>query len=309
MFSIYFWIAFLVFVLIALAIDLGVLHKKETTISFKDASLMTTIWAILAMIFCGLIYFYAGFDKAAEFLTGYIVELSLSMDNVFVFIVIFSYFNVPAKYQHRVLFWGIIGAIVMRFIMITGGIYLFSAFDWLFYIFGAFLIFTGIKIAITKQETDEVRTDKNNFINFIKKFMPVSNTLDGHNFFTRVNGKLLATPLFVVLLLVEKTDLIFALDSIPAIIAITQDPFIVFTSNIFAILGLRSLYFLLSDLLDRFTYLKYGIAVVLIFIGCKMILAMRDFHIPTLASLLVILLTLGSSMLYSLWVTKRSNRL
>lgn len=306
MFGIAFWVAFFVFVIVALAIDLGVLHKRDSVISFKDASKMTTIWVVLAMLFCTMIYFYAGFQKSIEFLTGYIVELSLSMDNVFVFIMIFTYFKIPAKYQHRVLFWGIIGAVIMRFIMITGGIYMFEKFDWLFYIFGAFLIYTGFKIAITKHETDEVRTDKNNFLNFVRKFMPVTESLDGHNFFTKVKGRVLATPLFIVLLLIEKTDLIFALDSIPAIIAITNDPFIVFTSNIFAIMGLRSLYFLLSNLLDKFSCLKYGIAIVLIFIGFKMILAMRGFHIPTFASLMVIVSVLGTSMLYSLWITRKT---
>ncbi|MFI4983951.1 MAG: TerC family protein [Rickettsiales bacterium] len=304
MFSIYFWIGFLLFMVLALALDLGVLNKKNKNISFKGAAKMTAIWFMLAMLFCSIIYAHAGLEKSVEFLTGYIVELSLSMDNVFVFIVIFSYFKIPAKYQHRVLFWGIIGAIIMRFIMITGGIYLFSAFNWLFYIFGAFLIFTGIKIAITKEEAS-APNDKNAVMNLVKKFIPVSSVFDGNKFFTRIKGKLLATPLFVVLLLIEKTDLIFALDSIPAIIAITSDPFIVFTSNIFAIMGLRSLYFLLSDLLDRFAHLKYGIAIVLIFIGCKMILAMLHYHISTPVSLLVILICLGSSMAYSLRVTRK----
>lgn len=303
-FSISFWIGFLVFVLVALAIDLGVFNKRDSVISFKKASMLTTLWLVLAMVFCFFIYTVSDSDKALEFITGYIVELSLSMDNVFVFVLIFSYFQIPAKYQHRVLFWGIIGAVIMRFIMITGGVYLFAKFDWLFVIFGLFLIYTGYKIAFAQEKDDEVSDQKNGVIKFLQKFMRVKNELVGHDFFIKEKGKLVATRLFVALVIIEKTDLIFALDSIPAIIAITQDPFIVFTSNIFAILGLRAMYFMLASMIHKFAYLKYGISVILIFVGCKMLSTIADIHIPTVFSLGFIISILAGSILYSLKKSK-----
>lgn len=299
-FPISFWVGFLVFVLVALALDLGVFNKRDSAIGFKKASLLTLMWFCLASIFYGFILYVSNSQKALEFITGYIVELSLSMDNVFVFVLIFSYFKIPQKYQHRVLFWGIIGAVVMRFIMITSGVYLFSKFEWLFFIFGLFLIYTGYKIAFAQQGEDEVSGQKNGIIKFLQKFVRISNKLEGNKFFVGNKGKIVCTPLFVVLVLVEKTDLIFALDSIPAIIAITQDPFIVFTSNIFAILGLRAMYFMLASMIHKFAYLKYGISVILIFVGCKMIATMADMHIPTLFSLGFIVSVLSGSIVYSL---------
>lgn len=305
-FPLTYWLGFLSFVLLALAVDLGVFHKRDKVVSFKDASIMSTVWFTFAMIFCFIIYKDSGSQKSLEFLTGYIVELSLSMDNVFVFVLIFGYFKVPAIYQHRVLFWGIIGAIVMRFIMITGGIYIFSKFEWVFYIFGAFLIYTGFKIAVTQEKKEEVSEQKNAMINFLSKFFRITPNFEGHNFWVKVKGKWACTPLFVVLLLVEKTDLVFALDSIPAILAITQDPFIVFTSNIFAILGLRSLYFMLASAIHKFAHLKYGIAIILMFVGFKMLASMQDIHIPTAYSLTVIVLVLASSIMFSLWKNKKA---
>ncbi len=305
-FPLTYWFGFLGFVLFALAVDLGVFHKRDKVVSFKDASIMSTVWFVFAMIFCFIIYKDSGSQKSLEFLTGYIVELSLSMDNVFVFVLIFGYFKVPAVYQHRVLFWGIIGAIVMRFIMITGGVYIFSKFEWVFYFFGAFLIYTGFKIAVSQEKKEEVSEQKNSMITFLSKFMRITPHFEGHNFWVKVKGKWACTPLFVVLLLVEKTDLIFALDSIPAIIAITQDPFIVFTSNIFAILGLRSLYFMLASAIHKFSHLKYGIAVILMFVGFKMLASMQGIHIPTTYSLAVIVLVLASSIMFSLWKNKKA---
>ena len=307
-FSLTYWLGFLGFVLVALALDLGVFHKRDKALTFKDAATMSTAWFILAMIFCLIIRLNADSEKALEFLTGYIVELSLSMDNVFVFVLIFGYFKIPMQYQHRVLFWGIIGAIVMRFAMITGGVYIFKQFEWVFYIFGAFLIYTGYKIAFSQEKKEEVGDQKNSMITFLSKFFRITPKLEGNKFWVKVKGKWACTPLFVVLLLVEKTDLIFALDSIPAIIAITQDPFIVFTSNIFAILGLRSLYFLLASVIHKFSYLKYGIAIILIFVGFKMLGTMASIHIPVLYSLAFIISVLGGSIWFSLWKNKQINK-
>jgi tellurite resistance protein TerC len=307
-FSLAYWIGFLSFVLIALALDLGVFHKRDKALTFKDAATMSTVWFTLAMIFCVFIRLNTNSQTALEFLTGYIVELSLSMDNVFVFVLIFGYFKIPVKYQHRVLFWGIIGAIVMRFAMITGGIYLFKRFEWIFYIFGAFLIYTGYKIAFSQEKKEEVGEQKNAMISFLSKFFRITPQLEGNKFWVKVKGKWACTPLFIVLLLVEKTDLIFALDSIPAIIAITQDPFIVFTSNIFAILGLRSLYFLLASVIHKFSYLKYGIAIILMFVGFKMLGTVADIHIPVIYSLTFIVLVLSGSIWFSLWKNKQISK-
>ncbi len=303
-FPLTYWFGFILFVFLALAVDLGVFHKRDKALSFKDAAVMTTVWVVLAMLFALMIHVQFSAEKSIEFLTGYIIELSLSMDNVFVFVLIFGYFKIPMQYQHRVLFWGIIGAIVMRFIMITGGVYIFSQFKWIFYGFGAFLIYTGFKIAFAQEKKEEVSEDKNGMLNFLRKFFRVTKELEGNKFWVKVNDKWACTPLFVVLLLVEKTDLIFALDSIPAILAITQDPFIVFTSNIFAILGLRSMYFLLASMIHKFSYLKYGIAIILAFVGFKMIAMMQGIHIETVFSLLFIVTVLGSSIIFSLWKNK-----
>lgn len=269
---------------------------------------MSMAWVAASLVFCSIIYSYAGSQKMLEYLTGYVVELSLSMDNVFVFVLIFGYFKVPVQYQHRVLFWGILGAIVMRFIMITGGIYVFSRFEWVFYIFGFVLIYTGVHIFFAQDDNSEVNYDKNKLIVLLRKVIKVSNKLHGNKFFVKEKSKWVATPLFIVLLLVEKTDLVFALDSIPAILAITQDSFIVFTSNIFAILGLRSMYFLLATIIHKFRYLKHGIAVVLVFVGCKMIASMRGIHLDIVYSLLFIVIALGAAIALSLYATSKQSR-
>lgn len=304
-FPLYFWIGFLVFLITVIALDLGILDRKPKILSFKQASTLSGIWVLAASVFGTIIYFYAGRDKALEFFTGYVVELSLSMDNIFVFIMIFGYFNIPVLYQHRILFWGILGAIVMRFIMILGGVFLFTHFEWIFYVFAIILIVSGIKIFFTRIESKEVTSVSNGLIRFLKRFVRVSEELDDHKFFSIQNNKIYATPLFVCLLLIEKADLIFAIDSIPAILAITQDTFIVFTSNMFAILGLRSLYFMLASVLDRFKHLKYGISMILIFIGIKMLSMMNGHHIPIEYSLVFILSVLFGSIAISFILTQK----
>jgi tellurite resistance protein TerC len=272
--SLWLWIAFNAFVLLMLALDLGVFHRNAHEIKFKEAVIWTLVWISLAFVFNGLVWKFFGETKAIEFLTGYIVEKSLSVDNIFVFVLIFSAFQVPAIYQHRVLFYGIIGALLMRAIFIFAGVALIEKFHWIIYVFGVFLIYTGIKIAIEKGT--KVNVENNSFLNLVKKFIPFTMQYHGSKFFIRENARRVATPLFLVLVLIEFTDLIFAVDSIPAILAITQDTFIVYTSNIFAILGLRSLYFALAGSLKYFTYLHYGLSVILVFVGVKMLIA--DFY-------------------------------
>jgi len=277
-FSDYWWFyaSFTFFVLLMLALDLGVFHRKAHEVSFKEATIWSVVWVVLAMAFNLLLYFYssAKFGKAIgkeisfEFLAGYIVEKSLSVDNIFVFVVVFSYFAIPAKYQHRVLFYGIIGALVFRAIFITAGAWLMQ-FHWVAYIFGAFLIVTGIKFMFASEK--QVHVEGNIVIRLFKKFFPITPELRGQHFFVRENGKIFATPLFITLLFVETTDIIFAIDSVPAIFALTKEPMIVFTSNIFAILGLRAMYFMLAGVIDKFHFLKYGLAVVLVFVGLKMV--------------------------------------
>lgn len=285
----WFYCLFTLFVLAMLALDLGVFHRKAHSVSFKEASIWSVVWVSLALLFNFVLYQYAlwkfpqderlislpGFDPnlaawnvSLEFLTGYVVEKSLSVDNIFIFVMVFAYFSIPSKYQHRVLFYGIIGALFFRAIFIALGSALMQ-FHWVIYLFGAFLIITGIKMFFAGK--NEIQPEKNLLVRILKKFMPVTTTLDGKKFFTRIDGKLLATPMFVALLFLEATDVIFAVDSVPAIFAITSEPMIVFTSNIFAILGLRSMYFMLSGVIDRFHLLKYGLAVVLIFVGLKMV--------------------------------------
>jgi tellurite resistance protein TerC len=272
------------------------------------------VWISLSLVFNVVIYFfwdrmmpessYTNREAALAFLTGYLIEKSLSVDNIFVFILIFSYFAVPAKYQHHVLFWGILGALVMRGALIVLGAALLEKFHWIIYVFGAFLIFTGIRMAWHHDENLE--PDKNPVVKFFRKFMPVTDKFEKDKFFVRHAGKLMATPLFLILLVVESTDLVFAVDSIPAIFAVTQDPFIVYTSNVFAILGLRALYFLLADVMDKFHYLKYGLAAVLTFVGAKMVIV--DFYkIPTGVSLGVVIGILTISILVSLWKAKNSS--
>ncbi len=265
------WVGFNVLILVLIAIDLGVLHKKSHVISVKEALIWSAGWIIISLTFNVGIYYWLGYDSALEFLTGYLIEKSLSVDNIFVFAILFSYFKVKPEYQHKVLMWGILGALVMRGALIAVGTALISNFHWVIFVLGAFLVYTGIKMAIQKEIS--VHPEKNPVVNLAKRFIPMSNDYDGDKFVTRIDGKKIFTPLIVVLMVVEVTDLMFAVDSIPAIFAITTDSFIVYTSNVFAILGLRALYFALSGVLDMFHYLKYGLGLVLSFVGVKMLIS------------------------------------
>jgi len=307
------WVGFNLFVLGMLALDLGVFHRKAHAVSGKEALTWSLVWISLSLVFNVVIYFfwdrmmpnssYTNSEAGLAFLTGYLIEKALSVDNIFVFILIFSFFAVPAAYQHRVLFWGILGALVMRGILIVVGAALLEQFHWIIYIFGAFLIFTGIRMAWNHDEN--VQPDKNPVVKFFRKIMPVTENFEDDKFFVRRAGKLFATPLFLILLIVESTDLIFAVDSIPAIFAVTEEPFIVYTSNVFAILGLRALYFLLANVMDKFQYLKFGLSAVLIFVGVKMIIV--DFYkIPVVVSLGVVAGILTISILASLWKARNS---
>ena len=301
--NLWLWIGFNLFVLFMLALDLGVFHRKEHVVSFKEAIAWTITWVMLAMLFNLGVAHFAGSEKAVEFLAGYVIEYSLSVDNIFVFALLFSYFAVPAEYQHRVLFWGILGALVMRAFMIVAGTVLIAKFAWIIYVFGAFLILTGIKMIVKREE--EIHPERNPVVRWFKRFVPVTADFRGSKFFVRENGVRMATPLFVVLLLVEISDVIFAVDSIPAIFAVTKDPFIVYTSNVFAILGLRSLYFALSGVLDKFHYLKVGLGFVLSFVGVKMLLGHTAWKIDTHLSLGVIVAILTTSVVASLvWPKK-----
>ena len=303
--NIWLWIGFNAFVLLLLALDLGVFHRKAHVVSFREAIGWTVAWVTLALLFNIGVAHYAGPEKAVEFLTGYVIEYSLSVDNIFVFALLFSYFSVPPMYQHRVLFWGILGALVMRAIMIGAGVVLIAKFAWIIYVFGGFLILTGIKMIVKREE--QIHPEQNRVVKLFKRFMPVTRDFRGNHFFVRENGILMATPLFVVLLLVEMSDVIFAVDSIPAIFAVTKDPFILYTSNVFAILGLRSLYFALSGVLDKFHYLKVGLGVVLSFVGVKMLVAHTEWKIDTHFSLAVIVCVIGASIVASLiWPKKIS---
>jgi tellurite resistance protein TerC len=275
--NVWYWIAFGAFVLLLLALDLGVFHRRAEKVNVKQALLWSAFFISLAVAFNLGIYFIYGGDKALEFMTGYLIEQSLSVDNLFVFAVVFSYFAIPPKYQHRILFWGILGALFMRATMIGVGTALIDRFHWLIYVFGAFLIYTGIKLALRGEEP--IEPEKNLVIRLARKVIPILPRHPGGEFFVRQNGKRYATPLFLALLVIEVSDLIFAVDSIPAIFAITTDPFVVYTSNVFAILGLRSLYFALAAILTLFHYLKYGLSVVLVFVGVKMV-GSPFFHIP-----------------------------
>jgi tellurite resistance protein TerC len=280
-----------------LALDLGVFHRKAHDVTVKEAATWSFVWIALALAFNAAVWHWFGAQKGTEFLTGYLIEKSLSVDNIFVFALVFSYFSVPSKYQHRVLFWGILGALVMRAIFIGAGAALLTRFHWIVYLFGAFLILTGLKMAFAPSKGLE--PEKNPVVRLVRRLMPVSAEYHGQSFFVRQGGRLVATPLFLVLALVETTDLIFAVDSIPAIFAVTTDPFIVYTSNVFAMLGLRSLYFLLAGVMHRFHYLKQGLAAVLVFVGVKM--AIVDFvKVPAAVSLGVIATLLATAVVASL---------
>lgn len=297
------WTGFNVFILCMLAIDLGVFNRKSHTVSVKESIRWTGVWVTLALIFNAGIWHYMGKDKALEFLAGYVIEYSLSVDNIFVFVMLFNYFRVPAQFQHKVLFWGILGALLMRATMIALGAVLVAKFGWILYIFGAFLIFTGIKMLV--QEEEEIHPENNRIVKWFKRFFPVTPDYRGDKFWVRENGVLHATPLIVVLLLVELSDVIFAVDSIPAIFAVTKDPFIVYTSNVFAILGLRSLYFALSGVMDKFHYLKLGLGAVLTFVGVKMLLGHTAYKIPTPIALVVIIGILTIAVVASLMFPKK----
>ena len=300
------WVGFNVFVLAMLAVDLLVFHKEAHEVRPREAATWSLIWIALALLFGVGVYSFMGREAGLEYFTGYLIEKALSVDNIFVFVLIFGFFGVPARYQHRVLFWGILGALLMRGAMIAAGAYLIQQFHWIIYLFGAFLVFTGVRMA-TQTEHD-FDPESSLAIRLIRRIVPVTSTYHGQRFFVRDEAahgpRLVATPLFVVLMLVETTDLIFAVDSIPAIFAITQEPFIVYSSNVFAILGLRALYFLVAEVIDRFHYLKVGLSVVLVFVGLKM-LAADVFTVPIGASLGFIVLVLGVAMAAS-WYWPRT---
>jgi tellurite resistance protein TerC len=294
-----FWIFFILFILLMLALDLGVFHRKAHAISFKESLLWTMVWVGLAMTFNVIIYFWKGPEKAIEFLTGYLIEQSLSVDNLFVFILIFGYFQVPPKYQHRVLFWGIIGALILRGVFIFAGVALMEKFHWMIYLFGGILMVSGYKMFFQKDK--KIEPEKNPVVRIFKRFFPVTHQSEGSRFFIKQNNRWFATPLFLVLIIVETTDVIFAVDSVPAILAITTDSFIVFTSNAFAILGLRSLYFALAGIINVFRYLHFGLASILIFIGLKMVLA-DVYQIPVGAALITVVSILIISIIASLTI-------
>ncbi len=310
---IWLWIGFLAVIFVLLALDLGVFNRRAHAISINEAGVWTAIWVVMALVFNVCIYTLyehhvfgigkvighpvGGSEAALDFLTGYLIEKSLSLDNIFVIALIFTYFHIPVAYQHRVLFWGIVGAVVFRGIMILLGSALISRFEWITYVFGGILIVTAIKLLVTQHES--VQPDRNIFVRLARRMYPVSPHMDGPRFFTQLNGARAVTPVFIAMLVVESSDIMFAVDSIPAIFAITHDPFIVFTSNIFAILGLRSLYFVLAGVLDRFRYMKYSLVVLLAFIGVKMLIA-EFYHIPTLISLGAICLILAAGVVASL---------
>jgi tellurite resistance protein TerC len=294
-------VGFNAFVLLMLALDLGVFHRRAHEVKLREAAAWSAVWVTVALLFNVLIYLYAGPQAGLEFLTGYLVEKSLAVDNIFVIAMIFSYFAVPSIYQHRVLFWGILGALVMRGAFIGAGAYALERWHWVIYVFGGILLLTGIKMAIRKDEA--VDLENNVVVKTARRWLPISARYDGQKFWTVENGKRIATPLFLVLLLVEVTDLVFAIDSIPAIFAITKDPFLVYTSNVFAILGLRSMYFLLAGVVHKFVYLKYGLSLVLVFVGGKMML-LDVVKVPTAVSLGVIATLILGSIAASLWTAR-----
>jgi len=289
-----------------LLIDLGIFNRQSHVISNKEALTWTAVWIIMALIFNAGIYYFYGKVLALEFFTGYILEKSLSVDNIFVFILLFTYFNVSKKYQHKILYWGIIGAIILRGILIVIGASLILKFHWIIYIFGAFLVITGLKMSF--QNDTKIEPEKNPLVRLFRKFFPVTPRYIKGAFFIRSRGKLFATPLIIVLLVVETTDLVFAFDSIPAILAITQNSFIVFTSNAFAILGLRALYFALANFMDKFRFLKFGLSVILVFIGIKMLIT-DIYHIEITTSLIVISVILLISVVASVFIKQKSAEL
>jgi len=291
------WLLFNLFVLAMLALDLGVFHRKAHEVKVKEALAWTAVWVALALIFDAWMYYSRGPQAGLEFLTGYLIEKALSVDNVFVFLLIFSYFRVPETYQHRVLFWGILGALIMRGIFIAAGVALIQQFHWIIYVFGAFLVFTGIRLAQEKDK--EIHPERNPVLRLFRHWVPLADQYENGRFFVKRAGKLSATPLLVTLLMVETTDVIFAVDSIPAILAITRDAFIVYTSNVFAILGLRALYFALAGIVTMFHHLHYGLALIVAFVGVKMLLA-DIYKIPISWSLAIVAAFLALSVVASL---------
>jgi len=310
------WIVFLVLVFLLLALDLGVFHKNSHTISTKEAAGWTALWVTLAFSFSVVVYYayelswvanpegLTGRGAVLEYITGYLIEQSLSMDNIFVIAIIFAYFKIPKLYQHRVLFWGILGALVFRGLMIGVGTVLIQRFEWIIYVFGALLLYSAYRMLFSKDE--EIHPDQNPVIKLVRRFFPVTSDFHEDNFFIKQKGITYATPLFIALMVVETTDILFAVDSIPAIFAITRDPFLVFTSNIFAIMGLRSLYFVLASVLDKFKYLKYSLVFILGFVGVKMLIS-NYVHIASWVSLLVIVVSLALGIIVS-WSSYKENK-
>jgi tellurite resistance protein TerC len=307
------WAGFILCVLIFLALDLGVFHREAREVKFKEALAWTVLWFALAMLFAGAMAHWRGREEAIQFTAGYVIELSLSLDNVLVIALIFAWFRVPPALQHRLLFLGILGALVMRGTMIAFGVALIHQFEWVLYLFGAFLVFAGVKMLFAREEM--VQPDKNRALRLARKLFPVTQNFDGRKFFTRLDGRFALTPLALVLLMVETTDLIFAVDSVPSVFSVTRKAFIVFTSNVFAILGLRSLYFLLAGALDCFRYLKIGLSMVLVFIGAKMLVEPHglttqcfQIKIPTSISLLVVAVILSISIALSIVAAQREKK-
>lgn len=318
--AIWAWVGFVVLVILLLALDLGVINRKAHVIRTREALAWTAFWVLLALIFNALVYSLyenhwlgiglsrfsepSGGEAALAFFTGYLIEFSLSLDNIFVIALVLAYFRIPLKYQHRVLFWGILGAIMLRGSLILAGAALIHRFEWIMMIFGVLLILTAVKMLLSGEQ--EIEPERNPLVRIARKFYPVSTTLEGQRFFVRLNGRRAMTPLFLALLIVESSDLLFAVDSVPAIFAVTQDSFIVFTSNVFAILGLRSLFFALAALMDKFRYLKFSLVFLLAFIGVKMLVS-RLYEIPTLVSLAVIVGILAVGILASIVAKRRGN--
>ncbi|HEX5399812.1 MAG TPA: TerC family protein [Verrucomicrobiae bacterium] len=307
------WAGFILCILLFLALDLGVFHRRPRVVKFKEALGWTALWVTLAMVFAGSMIFWRDRADAEAFATGYVIELSLSLDNILVIALIFGWFRVPLEYQHRLLFWGILGALVMRGAMIAAGAALIRQFEWVLYIFGVFLVFAGAKMFLSKDEM--VQPEKNPALRLVRRLIPVSTHFDGQKFFTRLNGRFALTPMALALLLVETTDLIFAVDSVPAVFSVTRKAFIVFTSNVFAILGLRSMYFLLAGALGYFRYLKVGLSAVLVFIGIKMLLDPHEhtplwfqMGIPTRISLLIVAAILSVSIVLSIIAARKDKK-
>lgn len=318
------WTIFIAAVIVLLAMDLGIFNRKAHEITYKEAAKWTTFWVILSVLFSGVIHWlytdnhipnpenYTPNQALWKYTQGYLLELSLSIDNIFVIAVIFRSFQIPQKYQHRVLFWGIIGAIVFRALMILFGVWLIQKIDWVTYIFGAFLIYTAYNMAFSKEE-NEFNPKESRVFRTVRKIMPITQNLHGQKLFVRKLGVVAATPLFLALIVIEFTDILFALDSIPAILAITEDPFIVFSSNIMAILGLRSMYFFLANVIDKFSYLKYSLAVILLYVGIKMVLhhylKEHGLEIPEFLSLGIIIISLTVGVLYSVYISRKNAQL